>query len=95
MLLSVMMIRILRLRSASEIWWASCFSWRVCVFPTLKWGAPCCHWQWKAQAPFLQGACWQAPPYRPGLSGAMAALCSAGAYLGRVVLATGQDATEY
>ncbi len=25
----------------------------------------------------------------------MAALCSAGAYLGRVVLATGQDASEY
>jgi hypothetical protein len=42
-----------------------------------------------------EGACWQAP-CRPGLSGgAMAALCSAGAYLGRVVLATGQDATEY
>ena len=41
----------------------------------------------------LAGACRQAP-CRPGLSVAVAALCPASACLGRVVLATGQDAAD-
>ena len=67
--------------------------WCVQSHGTVTLPAKCTH---SLSGPLRAGPSLARAP-RPGLPGALAALCSAGAYLGRVVLATvtGQDATEY